>query len=1646
MSLSWQTVSVFVSSTFNDMHAERDYLVKRVFTELREWCEQRKLHLIDIDLRWGITEADAMNKNAVKVCLNRIDECRPFFLCFLGQRRGWVPKKDEIDPDTCTAFPDLKNYIGAASITEMEILHAVIDPMNKKERADRSFFYLRDPSYLKDLPDEPEFIRNTYTNEGIANPIDRERADEELRDLREVIIPKTHRPVHHYTAKWNPNETTQELAIPLQCPSGEIRNQKRWKNHWRVLGTDPTTFDLNDDEMLAEEARKKNQEIIRGRLGSFRCDNEDLAKVIFDDLTKAISERFPEHLVDRAETPLQKELDQQERFLELNCNGFIRREGDFDALNAYAASDSRDLFVLTAPGGMGKTMLLANWIRSYQQQHGQDLPIFYRFIGASDGSTTVNAVLRSVLAEINEANLIQDEIPFDPTELRNKFPDLLKLIGTQGQCMIVIDALNQLESGLRNLYWLPKKLPAGIKMIVSFKRDGDEAEQLASNLRKSLPRTYYEIKPFATRDDRKKLVTAYLDQYLKQLDDTLIEALIERPEAQNPLFLKVVLSELRIYGSFANLGKKIREDFGTTPAEAFVAVLRRLEDDPIYSSVEPKISVPLIFGLLAHARQGLAEEELVGLFIQELCAHEKIKCETNDLRYSYTDTIRLILRQVRQYLASRQGRYDFFYEGFKEAAMVTYQQLKKETNSEHSGSGWHDILASFFIAMPTWLTQIKSDTRPTIESRVPNYRKCIELPYQLTKAGRNSELEDILTNISFIEAKATSLNIDDLLLDYQRLCYGRIDPRSPVCTCWYDDEKYGFFCPFCHTWNTISNKLLGTMVSCPICGKSVLINLFVLKSSHKLNDISIEPILQQIPKYENVSPKLIEFFEFVRNQTHILSQHPSQTFDQALNWLNDTAPNKNAKAIYAHKTPKKPWIRWINREDSLDPRITTIPVDTEKFDACLFTPEGYHFVTLTDGKTVRVWDARTCTEIEKIRLANENATSIAFSPNCEDLIIGYEDGRIEARCMTYLDGDPEYFFDDGSSEIHYCKFSADGKFFVTHSLAEIKIWETKNRTKARALGHANLCALDPSGKYIATILKNNDIVIRDLDSGDEVNSEQHNTSDKITHCEFSPDGNWLCFLEVIGLDGYFLIKDVKNLNQLHRLYACGIRKFVFSPNGQFLALPHSNGYIYIYDLDSRALKLCEGETNRYFFGISHALKTTLSGHHPDDIDILSFSPDGEHLLSASGNEHTIKIWDLPSAFAFKVTTPRMASGVNRLLFSPDGRKIIVASSHTETLVLDAKDGRILQSYVIVHGSWPYHMHDAVLTPNSQQVVGGSNGFVLFMNTEIESYYTKSFKGLVYQCLFTPTGHILILLIDGKLEFYDKNGVFLRNLQLKDGSGEVIRFALSPNGSEIIIATKDNNLGCYFVENGKVKWIAKENRHNSVIQTLSFSPDGNNFVSTSDRQLCIYNANSGIIIKTFSMKDDITSFSSCPDGLTFAFASNDKIFVCNWKTGLLRKKFAPHDDEVTGCAFSSDCRYLITISSDCTLKTWDTNEWNLLATFVGMFLPFTACSHSNLDKFAASDKDGAIYVLTLENYTQGPTFVPVWHSIRDNTHSILCPKCQNWTIISNTLIGSKMDCPVCKRNLQLSGFILEGEWKEIEKAQTDESIVNMKNGE
>ena len=99
----WRSVRVFLSSTFRDMHAERDHLIKVTFPALRERLLPHRVELYDIDLRWGITEDEARNEKVIRLCLEQVDECRPFFLAFLGQHQGLVP--GQIPADTAAKYP-----------------------------------------------------------------------------------------------------------------------------------------------------------------------------------------------------------------------------------------------------------------------------------------------------------------------------------------------------------------------------------------------------------------------------------------------------------------------------------------------------------------------------------------------------------------------------------------------------------------------------------------------------------------------------------------------------------------------------------------------------------------------------------------------------------------------------------------------------------------------------------------------------------------------------------------------------------------------------------------------------------------------------------------------------------------------------------------------------------------------------------------------------------------------------------------------------------------------------------------------------------------------------------------------------------------------------------------------------------------------------------------------------------------------------------------------------------------------------------------------------------------------------------------------------------------------------------------------------
>lgn len=829
--MEWKYATIFISSSFIDMHAERDYLIKKVFPELEEWCEEHKIHLSNIDLRWGVPEEISNNNSTIEKCLLNIDVSRPFFLCFLAQRRGWIPDfKEDISEDTFKRYEEIADYSGL-SATEMEIEHALLSPLKdfleneEFQSTEHSLFFIRDKSSLKDITDaqkrvytnyelvdiENEFIPGEYdengncireakiiddlspdtitaiedTDNASQRIIDRIIARKREEDAKSDDEDKVHIEITKYTGDWNKSLKIPEIEALPRFTSGEwigrLTNFKEIKENY-------------EDISLIEESADIESKIDR-----------PLNEVIIEQLKEHLMMEFPENFISdesltEYEKTLQDELNQQDNFAHLNSQGYIERKDDIERLKSYIAdNDENRICLVTSQAGYGKTMLLANFAtmleseftNKYDKNKENQKTIYKRFCGASNLSSKAFSLWETIIKE-SEIDKDADFImPSNMDELKRFIPDILDRISDKGESVIIIDAVNQMPDGLEMLKWLPAPNSSNLKIIVSCKED-DEDEDYAKKLgiikERNATCPYFEessedsnnysfkLKPLESDEEKTQIIQSYLKNYLKELSPKDIETICSFDASKNPLFLKVLLAELRVFASFEKLRDEIQEfikdDFSQendpesskgSPKTAFNHVLERLEKDE--DLVEGQPLVPLIFSLLANARVGLSKDELTAIIKDFTALDEEY----------IRDAISLNLRQVKQFMARKEGRDDFFYESFKLAAQDRYSEnnilkndkLKSYFTKDGQLININRLLADYFLKDALGDESFDSSAVDDYDFKGENIRSYNELPYHLNESRGFERLEKTLSSFSFIRNKIYLSDINNLIADYQ---------------------------------------------------------------------------------------------------------------------------------------------------------------------------------------------------------------------------------------------------------------------------------------------------------------------------------------------------------------------------------------------------------------------------------------------------------------------------------------------------------------------------------------------------------------------------------------------------------------------------------------------------------------------------------------------------------------------------------------------------------------------------------------------------------------------------------------------------------------------------------------------------------------
>ena len=755
-----RAIRVFVSSTFRDMQAERDELVKRVFPLLRRRCEERGVAWSEVDLRWGVTDEQAAEGAVLPICLAEIERTRPYFIGLLGQRYGWVP--DEIDPDLAARLGWLTEDLHR-SVTELEILHGVL---NNPGSAGHAYFYLRDPAWVASLPEDERVLYVEADPDGGARL---EALRERVRSLGSPV--------------------SQDRDAPT-APDGERPRPRP---------------DASADGSLAGSARQYAGHDFPGLPGPSRGplrvadygSPEELGERVLADFEALIDELYPASRVPDAAT---RAAAVHEAFGRARFGLHVPRPQLQQALSAAGSP-----LLVTGESGSGASSLVTTWAAEWAAVNpgatvlvhhcdadaaasdfrllaarviaalGGDYDAAVERLAEAPASAVGSAISQALRAATGrsgdgsglnqawgsggraealpggvetlpggveafpgEAEGLPGGVGALPAGAESVASEARQVAGSaqgsSGQAgespaiLVVLDGVDQLAEGnpgdrAPDLRWLPAEL-ANLPARFVLTGSGERARTAFAH--RGWP--VLEVPPL-TEPERRAITATVLAAGAKQLDEENLAPLVAAPATGNPRFLVTVLDELRQHGDHFTLRPLIDRLVAAPSVEALLElVLDRYERD--FERDRPGLVADAMRALWA-ARYGLAEAELLDLL-------------TPGPEHLPQRTWAPLHLAAEWHLVSRGGLLGFAHTAIRRAVEQRYLATSEWKAAAHQG------LARYFASEP-------------LGPRVAD-----ELGWQWAEAGDTAGLRATLSDLRWVEF-AYSRNPFDLRRLWYRL-------------------------------------------------------------------------------------------------------------------------------------------------------------------------------------------------------------------------------------------------------------------------------------------------------------------------------------------------------------------------------------------------------------------------------------------------------------------------------------------------------------------------------------------------------------------------------------------------------------------------------------------------------------------------------------------------------------------------------------------------------------------------------------------------------------------------------------------------------------------------------------------------------------
>jgi WD40 repeat protein/DNA-binding SARP family transcriptional activator len=322
----------------------------------------------------------------------------------------------------------------------------------------------------------------------------------------------------------------------------------------------------------------------------------------------------------------------------------------------------------------------------------------------------------------------------------------------------------------------------------------------------------------------------------------------------------------------------------------------------------------------------------------------------------------------------------------------------------------------------------------------------------------------------------------------------------------------------------------------------------------------------------------------------------------------------------------------------------------------------------------------------------------------------------------------KYTLTGHTDEVSDVEFSPDGTKLASASLDHTaKIWDVANGTELFTLqGHTDQVMqirFSPDGKRLASASWDGTARIWDVATGQALMTlSGHMVEDQIvrlTDIKYSPDGKLLATLAV---NHTVVVWDAGSGRELFTLTEWGRESpplndtglffFSFSPDGSKLAVGYDDGIIKVWDILTQQAIL------------------TLSGGHNDPIYSVSFSPDGNKLVSDDISGGNIVVWDLQSGEQLAALSGYYPA------FDPKGSLLATWAGEADLAIYDASNYQKIYTFTghTAGGNGTIFNQDGSLlaTPNADGTIK-----ILDMLSGRELFTLSGHAGGVDDAAFSP---------------------------------------------------------------------------------------------------------------------------------------------------------------------------------------------------------------------------------------------------------------------------------------------------------------------